>query len=612
VQMWAYEKSVVSSINETCENADFLPGIKLPPNITATNSMKEAVDDAQAVILAPPSKVVYDISQKLAGLISGDVAVGFLTKGFCKIQNEVLTISQAIERAIPVLAGKVVAISGPSHAEEVSRRFHTCLNVGGQYAETRAAMARLLDSEYVQCRETEDIRAVEVGGTLKNPAAIAAGMISALPRCGDNLSGALISEALLEMIRLGELFGIKPERMMDISGLGDLVATALSVHSRNRRFGSDIAGQIMKKGSTLNLMDRIILRLRPESVIERMSEKLHYLAEGAYAIEPLIELAEAKGVSIPVYRSLYEVLLNKKDPSLLVETIKNPDRFDELYFSTKIQITSRKKGLEKIRGRAFRELITARTTEELQFREKNRLEAKSPDEIMKLLRADRDAAGRGRMGQAELRLIDGISRDNYNDTIGGLAGIYAGEVTDNYSTVFKWACFLLIGFIEFLNLFIQRRGKITLSGRLDEIRKAGKQATVIYVSGHTTPFDSLIAALTIFRKGMPFPRFFISSEAASSMSARVLKMCGGFVVDTSRLGNPVYREVIRQYISIIAGHGVPLLYVIDRSTGGDEFFSAVKDSVYKHGVELAIVPVELSYLRKPAVLGLGISGVSGI
>ncbi len=611
VHIWAYEKSAVLSINESCENAEFLPGIKLPPNITATNSMKDAVEDAQAVILAPPSKVVYDISLKLSGLITGDVAVGFLTKGFCKIQNEVFTISQAIERAIPALEGKVVAISGPSHAEEVSRRYHTCLSVGGQYAETRTAMAHLLDSEYVQCRETEDIRAVEVGGTLKNPAAIAAGMISALPRCGDNLAGALISEALREMVSLGELFGIKPERMMDISGLGDLVATSLSVHSRNRRFGSDIAAQIMKKGSTLNLLDRIVLRLRPESVIERMSEKFHYLAEGAYAIEPLIELAESKGVSIPVYRALYEVLLNKKDPSLLVETIKNPDRFDELYFSTKIQISGKKKGLEKIRGRAFRELITARTAEELQAREKSRLAAYSPDEIMNLLRKVR-GAGRDRIGHGEARLIEGISLDNYNETVRALSEIYAGEVTDNYSTAFKWAYFLFLGAFGFINMFRKRRGKITVSGRLDEIRKAGKQATVLYVSGLASPFDSLLAALTIFRKGLPFPRFFISAEAASTMNALLLKLCGGFIVDTSRLGNPVYREVIRQYLSIIAGHGVPLLYVIDSMTGGEEFFSAVTDSVYKHGIELAIVPVELSYLRKPAGLDLGITGVSGM
>ena len=157
-----------------------------------------------------------------------------------------------------------------------------------------------------------------------------------------------------------------------------------------------------------------------------MSEKFHYLAEGAYAIEPLIELAESKGVSIPVYRALYEVLLNKKDPSLLIETIKNPDRFDELYFSTKIQISGRKKGLEKIRGRAFRELITSRTAEELQTREKNRLAANSPDEIIKLLRSDR-TAGRERIGNEEARLIDGISRENYNETVKALSGIVRGR-----------------------------------------------------------------------------------------------------------------------------------------------------------------------------------------
>ena len=172
--------------------------------------------------------------------------------------------------------------------------------------------------------------------------------------------------------------------------------------------------------------------------------------------------------------------------------------------------------------------------------------------------------------------------------------------------------FLFLGAFGFINLFRKRRGKITVSGRLDEIRRAGKQATVIYVSGLASPFDSLLAALAIFRKGLPYPRFFISAEAASSIKTFMLKMCGGFVVDPSRLGNPVYREVIRQYLSIIAGHGVPLLYVIDRETGGEEFFSAVTDSVYKHGIELAIVPVELSYLRKPAGLAFGIAGLSGM
>ena len=611
VRMWAFEKSVVSSINETGVNADFLPDIKLPPNITATGSMKEAVEGAQAVILAPPSKVLYDIARRLAPYIDAGMAVGFLTKGFCTIQDEVLTISQTIERAIPALAGRVVAISGPSHAEEVSRRYHTCLNVGGRCAETRSAMARLLDSEFVRCRETEDIRAVEVGGTLKNPAAIAAGMISALPRCGDNLAGALISEALREMVRLGGLFDISPDAMMDISGLGDLVATALSEHSRNRRFGRDIAAQIMKKGTTLNLWDRVVLWLRPENVIERMSEKFHYLAEGAYAIEPLIELAESKGVSIPVYRSLYEVLLNKKDPSLLVETIKSPDRFDELYFSTKIQIRGRKRGLEQIRGVAFRELIASGTADAFGSGDRGGASAHAPDDVMKLIKEQCGAPG-SRSGPDEARLVRAMSGANYGETIRELAAIYAGEIVDTYSPLFKWLFFLFMGLVRLLNLFGRKGGRITVSGRLDEIRAAGANASVLYVAGTVSPFDSIITAFTIFRKGLPFPRFLISAEAATALNAFFLKMCGGFVVDTTRIANPIYREAVRQYLSIMAGHGVSLLYAIDRSTRKEEFFQAVTESVYRHGIELAIVPVELSYLARPGSPGIGIAGMSDV
>ena len=181
----------------------------------------------------------------------------------------------------------------------------------------------------------KNIVGVDVGGTLKNPAAIAAGMISVLPQCGDNLAGALISEALKEMIDLGKIFDLEADIIIDISGLGDLVATALSNHSRNRRFGRDIANQILKKGTNLKISDKVLLKFKPEYVIERMSKNLHYLAEGAYAIEPLIELAEHHGVPIPVYKSLYEVLLNKKNPSLLIETIKNPLKFEDIYKENK-------------------------------------------------------------------------------------------------------------------------------------------------------------------------------------------------------------------------------------------------------------------------------------
>ena len=206
--IWAYEKSVVSAINSFSENAEFLPGIKLPPNITATNSLKEAVEEPWRSFSRRLQKSVYDLSQKLAGLITGDMDVAFLTKGFCKIQNEVLTISQTIERAIPYMAGKVVAISGPEprggglaqvpHLPERGRA------VRGN-ADRHGPSARFGICPVPGDRRHPRRRS---GRHLEEPGGHSGGMISALPRCGDNLAGALISEALSEMVRLGEMFGI--------------------------------------------------------------------------------------------------------------------------------------------------------------------------------------------------------------------------------------------------------------------------------------------------------------------------------------------------------------------------------------------------------------------
>jgi len=603
VIIWAYERSVASSINSINENSEFLPGIKLPANIIATTSLKEALQGAYVVILATPSKVAYETSQKMSAFITADKHVGFLTKGFCKIQNEVLTISQAMEKAVPVLEGKIVAISGPSHAEEVSQRFHTCLNVGSTSSESRAVIAELLTSEYVQCRETDDIRAVEVGGTLKNPAAIAAGMISVLPRCGDNMAGALISEALKEMVLLGKVFGISEEKMIDISGLGDLVATALSPHSRNRRFGRDLAGQIMKKGGTLNPWDRIVLRIRPASIIERMSGKFHYLAEGAYAIEPLIELARTNGIRIPVYRSLYEVLLNKKDPSLLVETIKNPAKFEELFCSTKILTSDRKRGLEKMKGMVFRDTILARAMDRFVVKQDKKMLPYGRDEVIGNLK---EYYSKGRCEAREAEIISRLSGDNFPESVRRLIELYLDGIIDNYSAVFKWLFHLFLGLTRFCNIFKSKRSRMLVSGRLKEVRAISRSVTVLYVMPFHGVYDSLFVVMSIFWNRFRYPRFFLSSGSLTERDRFILKRIGGFMVNKEKLCNMVYREALGQYLSALAGYGVPVLYSPSfdpeepLDPAHNEFMSAITDCLYEHTVEVALVPVEVSYLSKPA------------
>ncbi|HOO70936.1 MAG TPA: NAD(P)H-dependent glycerol-3-phosphate dehydrogenase [Spirochaetota bacterium] len=594
VVMWAYERSVVSSINKVHENSEYLPGIKLPSSVTATASLKDAVRSADVVILSTPSKVVYDVAQRMAKHIRTDAHLGFLSKGFCKVDNEILTISQALSRAVPSHKNRVIAVSGPSHAEEVSSKYHTCLNVAGTDLKARHAIAELISCEHVQCRESADVVGVELGGTLKNPAAIAAGMISILPACGDNLAGALISEALKEMIRLGKLFKVNPDTVIDISGLGDLVATALSEHSRNRRFGKDISRQIMAKEGRLRFSDRIILRFRPEMVIERLSKNLHYLAEGAYAIEPLIELASRHNIDIPVYRSLYEVLLNKKNPSLLIETIKNPQKFEELYRNTRIHVSDRKKGLETVRGQVFRSKIENRI---------KRYVLSGTNDLAVSLVNDLVGAARnsGYVLEAwELSLIKNVDPGKVSAAVGRLSDQYLDGIIDNYNSFFRWVYVNNRKMHFSYHPLAQGRVRLAVSGNIEKIREIHQSANLVYIPQSTTAYDFVPPIIAISKSALPSPRFYVPESAIENKRARYLvKKAGGFIVNERKFYNPVYRLTLHHYVATLLEHGVPVLFAPGSSPARNygfsslEFASLLQDVLYNQ-VEIALVPMEIS------------------
>ncbi len=613
VLMWAYEKSVVKSINELHENTEFLPGVALAENIVATGNLRDAVEGAHAVIFGTPSKVILDIAQRVKKHIPHNIPVAYLTKGFCKINDEICTISSGLSKLMPQHAEKLVAISGPSHAEEVSKKFHTCLMIAGRSPDARRYFLELLNCDYLECREHEDILGVELGGTLKNPAAIAAGLLSVLPHCGDNLAGALMAEALKEMCLLADAFGARRETILDVSGLGDLIATALSEHSRNRRFGKDIARQIMKTGSAVSFYDRIIMRFRPEHVLEKMSQNLNYLAEGAYAIEPLIEFAKQKGISIPVYRSLYEVLLNNRSTRLLIETVKNPARFHLLLEETRIRAGVRKKGMEHAKGTFFSPIIIKKLQDGY-FSKETTLSAfceliKQRQTPLHVLPDSHRNSKRERKALAMLESSPSIL------AMEELAKIYLDESIDRYNPLILR---IFIAVLKFRNIMVNFfRGdaskpffvsNLKVKGMFREVRMAAKSANVVYCATFRNYFDFLFLMMAIGRFGLLPPRFLVNSALVTSPFRRfVLRRAGGYIVNIGRLGNPLYREVVKTYLSTLLEHGVPvlffpeLLFFKDGSLRemSDEFIRAIVDSLKKNTEEIALVPVEISYFHRP-------------
>lgn len=455
-------------------------------------------------------------------------------------------------------------------------------------------MADLMTCGHVQCRELSDIIGVELGGTLKNPAAIAAGMISVLPECGDNLAGALMAEALKEMTRLARVFRANPETLLDISGLGDLVATALSEHSRNRRFGRDIARQLLSTGTRLKLSDRILLRFKPSYVIERMGKGLHYLAEGAYAIEPLIELAAHHNVPIPVYRSLYEVLLHKKNPSLLIETIKDPQKFEELYSNTKIHVSDRKKGLERVRGAGFRAKIEERIAGHIPDDERDANE---------ILNRIRELHCEGKASPRERSIVDKADPSRPAAAILKLSSHYLDEIIDNYSTFFRWV------FVQTEKSHVAAgtvpwgRTKIRVEGDTRAASEAHKRADLIYIPRYNHARDFAPCLLAIAKKGLPFPRFYVPADALGGQKERFLvKKAGGFIVDETKQSNPLYRQTIHHYMATLLEHGVPLMLpplAEQRQSHGmtsQEFTSLMTDVLFSHTVEIVLVPMEINGL----------------
>ncbi len=596
VKLWAYEKQVVKSISALRENSMYLPGVKIPHNVSPTGNVRDCVFGSKRIILAPPSKAIIDTCTRIAQVVDGDAFMAFISKGFCRIQGRVCTISDAIQLAIPQMKGRVAAISGPSHAEEVSRKVHTCLSVASESREAREAFMRLLECSYLHCRGSDDVKGVELGGTLKNPAAVAAGMISALPSCGDNLAGALITESMREIVRVGKAMGAREETLMDISGLGDLVTTALSVHSRNRRFGHDIAIRIMTKGNTLGFFDRLMLRFRPGSVLAKMGEKLDYLAEGAYAIEPLIEIAAQHGIALPVYRSLYEILLNKKEPSLLIETIKDPLRFEELYLNTSVQIKEGRKGLEHTGGIYFRNMILGGIDEKYRRSEGLRNEIRAfveslgnPDELQdRGARYARDASA----GEFALLQDAGTSAVAARE----LSARYLDGIMDNYSPFFRFLASIGAVVGELIGSGTAVRDVLVHKSAGNPGRKPG---TPVFIVAGDEMEDPASLARLLGSRWSTVPRFPVFQDRVPGYLQRLfLRRAGGYAVDRLRMPNPLYRELLFSYAGVMLAHGVSMIVParFGRGEGSDArmvdaLIATVTEIARNASVQLCIVPL---------------------
>ena len=287
VTLWGAFPEYVEEMRRTRRNDKFLKGVVLPDSLKLTADRKEAVDGAEIVVLAPPSKYFASVVESFKGLITDRHLVVSLTKGLCERTNKRMT-----ELATEILGIKdVVALAGPTHAEEVSRGIPTAIVAACPDEAKARRVQEVWSGPNFRVYTSPDPVGVEIGGAVKNVIAIAVGCSDGLGY-GDNTRAALITRGLAEMKRFVLAYGGKPETLSGLAGIGDLIVTCTSVHSRNHSVGERL-GKGEKIGDILGSMQMV--------------------AEGVWNSKVVHDLAVKMGVDMPICDLVYNACYNDFD-----------------------------------------------------------------------------------------------------------------------------------------------------------------------------------------------------------------------------------------------------------------------------------------------------------
>lgn len=296
VSLWGIFKDYVKSIAKSRENIKFLKGVKIPKGINVTAILDEALCEASIVILAVPSKYMRSILQQLREIKQENPIYISATKG---IENDTLMRMSEVIQDVLGRGKKIVAVSGPSIAIEVARELPTTIVASSQKLDSAKEVQRALMSQRLRVYASDDLIGVELGGALKNIIAIAAGISDSLG-FGTNTKSAILTRGLAEITRLGVAMGAKRETFAGLSGMGDLVTTCISPHSRNRWFG-----EMLGKGE------------KAKDIVR----KTEMVVEGVTTTKSAYELSRKYGVDMPITCEIYSVIYNEKSPTDVVKDL---------------------------------------------------------------------------------------------------------------------------------------------------------------------------------------------------------------------------------------------------------------------------------------------------
>ena len=295
VTVWSISEEEVEMLSTKREHESKLPGVRIPDDMEFTSDLAKAVKDKDFIVMAVPSPFTRSTAKSMSPYIPEGQIIVDVAKGI--EEDTLITLSQQIEQEIP--QADVAVLSGPSHAEEVGRGIPTSVVIGAKTKKTAEYLQSMFMNEVFRVYTSPDILGMELGGSLKNVIALAAGIADGLGY-GDNTKAALITRGIAEIARLGVEAGGALESFTGLTGIGDLIVTCASVHSRNRK-----AGYLIGQGMSMQ---------------EAMDE-VKMVVEGVYSAKAAAKLAEKYGVSMPIVDEVNAVLFDGKSPAEAVNDL---------------------------------------------------------------------------------------------------------------------------------------------------------------------------------------------------------------------------------------------------------------------------------------------------
>lgn len=304
VCMWTLNQNQCDELNTLHTNKVYLKDVTFPKSLVVTTDLKEATKNKEFIVLAVPSQAIRSVCTQIKDFVDNTQIIVNVAKGLEK--NSLLRLSEVVKEVLP--NNKFVALSGPSHAEEVAKDIPTTLVASSNDQDASKKVQDLFMTSKLRIYTNDDLVGVELGGALKNIIAFGAGISDGIG-LGDNSKAALITRGIREISRLGVSMGAKESTFSGLTGIGDLIVTCTSMHSRNRK-----AGMLIGQGKTLD---------------ETLKE-VNMVVEGIVATEVAYEVSKKLNVEMPITTAIYNTLYNGVDPTEAINNLMMREKTNEM------------------------------------------------------------------------------------------------------------------------------------------------------------------------------------------------------------------------------------------------------------------------------------------